>query len=448
MQTSSHRGQRRTRKLAPKLRGMKAPYVVVKPSLPEVLDAMRSLYAEQLRPFGRILRKRLGEIISNGSVDGPDVDATHLRWVCDSSVQIRVEEESGGDWTALFDGQSGFFVDAYSPQDPYPSQLWLQAGLFFQGLSSSECLPGGRYACAQELRTRRLHCFAGRSLGELCHIVQLAISQKRLLGYLNGTLVPYCRSQSIVKEHAASQHTACSRMPLEQSLPLASFEATRLCLQQLLTESSTVGQMPLSNVKRLFRSHFGLELSETALGSSKLCDLLTSSALADVCTVRLDWNGYTVVQVAPAATVPSAAPCKTEESCHRISESSRVQVKGLSDGAVTALDEPRRSAFCEDEPLELEDEAEVPEPRFVKLGLPRRRAICEDESLEFEELASCNDHATMYDESAVVQNTFLHHPVVPPSPLPGRPRSYSLPDCLATAGIGPLLGRVSIRGGC
>ena len=31
-----------------------------------------------------------------------------------------------------------------------------------------------------------------------CHIVQLAISQKKLLGYLNGSVVPYSRSQSMV----------------------------------------------------------------------------------------------------------------------------------------------------------------------------------------------------------------------------------------------------------
>ena len=37
-------------------------------------------------------------------------------------------------------------------------------------------------------------------INRLCHIVQLAISQKKILGYLNGSVVPYQRSQSMVKE--------------------------------------------------------------------------------------------------------------------------------------------------------------------------------------------------------------------------------------------------------
>jgi len=50
----------------------------------------------------------------------------------------------------------------------------------------------------------------------------------------------------------------------------------------------------LSTVKRLFRLR-GLELSETALGHSKLSELLSDSHLSDLCTVKLQEHGYFVV---------------------------------------------------------------------------------------------------------------------------------------------------------
>lgn len=402
MQAACRRGNRGTKKAAAKSASKQAAHVVLKPSLAEVLNAMRSLYVEQLRPFGRILRKRIGELACKGMVEVADVDAGHLRRVCESSEQIRVEQEGGGDWTALFAGQSGFFVDAYSPEDPYPSQLWVQAGLYFQSLSSTDYLPGGRYACAQELQKRQLPFFAGRSLGELCHIVQLAISQKRILGYLNGTLVPYCRSQTIMKEHAAQQHATCSRMPREQGLPLASMEATRQCLRQLLAEATMAGQMPLSNVKRLFRSRFGLELSETTLGFSKLCDLLANAAFADVCTVRLDWNGYTVVQVATPPVIMDQAIVSNQVAArpdHDLMYETLSTIERLPVRQTMTSEEPRRRVFCEGEPLGQESEEE-----FKK-----------DEGARW--AAEHNDDCAV--RNTLVHNTFIHQPLVPVSPLPG-----------------------------
>merc|ERR1740139_455282 len=43
--------------------------------------------------------------------------------------------------------------------------------------------------------------------------------------------------------------------------------------------------MILSHVKRMFRWKIGLEVSETFLGHTRLCDLLADERLKDVCTV-------------------------------------------------------------------------------------------------------------------------------------------------------------------
>merc|ERR1712032_1386942 len=54
--------------------------------------------------------------------------------------------------------------------------------------------------------------------------------------------------------------------------------------------------VPLSNMKRLFRLHVAVELSETALGHSKLSDLFQDHRFKDVCEVQLLKQGYVVVE--------------------------------------------------------------------------------------------------------------------------------------------------------
>jgi hypothetical protein len=353
------------------------------PDLPLVFTAIQSLYVEQLRPFGRIIRKRVGEF-ATGIRGTPDVDAKHLLRICKECPLIQVEQEEGGDWSALIVNQPSNFIDCYCPKDVYPPSLWLHLAAYLQALPEQETFPGGRYACAIELRTRRLPFLSFFTLGQLCHIVQLAISQKRIFGYLNGLLVPYSRSQTILKEHAAVKGEAHVATATAERLPLVSMDQAKACLMQLLSDvGCTPATMPLSNVKRLFRSRFRLELSETSLGYAKLCDLLSSDSFKDICYVRLDWNGYTVVQ--------------REMLVQR-----------------EAFDKPGRVKFCADEPLTLDDldDASGAMPQLVQ-----RQAT------PGVVLRACAGEAP-----ACVQNTFIHAKPAPPTPVrDARPRANTMP---------------------
>jgi len=161
---------------------------------------------------------------------------------------------------------------------------------------------------------RNLAFLEGRSLGQVCHIIQLAISQKKMLGYLNGSVVPYSHSQSMIKEQCAQLNAACKASlaaagvsdttgaPKDESeLSLATWETARKHLKEILEEnaskSGSLGTVPLSNVKRLFRSKFQTELSETKLGHSKISELLQDQRFGDICTLELQPHGYIVVQV-------------------------------------------------------------------------------------------------------------------------------------------------------
>lgn len=352
----------------------------IKPDAAEVLAAIESLYVDQLKPFGRILRKRIAErhvaeesgseqdVLEARAGDAyealPDVDIKHLREVCEDSELIHVAPEEGGDWSATITGRTQSFVDIYTPQDVYPAHMWADAAAYFQGAGGKDMqLPGGRYSCAQALVNRRLPFLADYSLGQVCHVVQLAISQKKILGYFNGSVVPYNDSQTMKKEQCAVMQQPCgssleSGSTTATTLPLATWETARSCLRDILDGAAAAApdqgpaMVPLSNVKRLFRSKYNTELSETMLGHSKLSELLQDDRFGDICTVQLQGHGYIVVQTTepllPARSTISLADSLLPALGGACFEPLQLDPEPL-------LQEPRRVAFCPDEPLDFQD---------------------------------------------------------------------------------------------
>jgi len=293
------------------------------PTEAEVLEAVESLYNDGLRPYSRILRKRLVEYAQDAQVDllgrgndgvEKDCDSSRLRGLCEESLQLRVEPEDWREWTALLVDRAPNFVDIYDPIDNYPQELWTAAEQYFKTLGESGdlALAGGRYASARALAQRRLPFLEGYCLGQICHITQLAISKRKLLGYFNGAIVPYEQSTSMLKCRCAQLQRPIAEPPVAVSpdgplqFEVADWGTARQKLRQILDTAALRGvhQVPLSNVKRLFRSVFQMELSETALGHAKLSELLQDPRFSDMCSVQLQDRGYAVVPVYPLRAEP------------------------------------------------------------------------------------------------------------------------------------------------
>jgi len=301
---------------APEIAAATSPALPPLPSEEEVIAAMASLYDDELKPYGRILRKRLAEHAGAGGCPAQEVDGARLRVMCEGCRRIRVEAEDGGEWSALLVDRPDRFIDVYDTVDVYPEDLWEAAAVYFEGLDPDDAgaaLPGGRYASAQALACRDLPFLQGRSLGQVCHITQLAISQRKMLGYFNGAIVPYSRSTSRLKLCCAQEQRAVSSKALAAetdggaaALPVAQWDVARSSLREILEGALRKGadQVPLSNVKRIFRSVYHMELSETALGHAKLSDLLQDTRFEDICSVQLQDRGYAVL---PAASLREAA---------------------------------------------------------------------------------------------------------------------------------------------
>lgn len=297
--------QEKVEKKQKQVRSLEAPDVkpkgkatVIVPQKEELVLAVASLYSDGLRPFGRILRKRLAERAEVLSEAAGEVDLVQLRKACEESCELVVNSEEGGEWSALLSGREDEFIDVYDKIDIYPEELWHAAELYFQNLPEEDAvLPGGRYACAQTLASRGLEFLCGHTLGQICHFVQIAISQRRVLGYLNGGVTSYSRSHSCTKDQAAESRSSCAQAAGVSDLEVATWVVARRCLKIIMGDAlkNQSNQVPLSNIKRIFRSQFEIELSETSLGHSKLSELLQDDRLQDICTVRLLDQGYFVI---------------------------------------------------------------------------------------------------------------------------------------------------------
>jgi hypothetical protein len=393
----------------------------------DILAAVSSLYDDELRPYGRLVRKRLAEHAAAKMSCVVEGDLSRLRRACESSMWIEVRPEEGGEWCALLVGRAENFVDIYNGPDVYPELLWMELAQYMETLDGdSAVLPGGRYSCALALWELGLPCLANRSLGAVVHIVQLAMSDRKLLGYLDGTIAPYHRSQSMLKDTAAEKYVHNTA----QQLPLATWSTARACLKEVLDSAVRKGknEVPLSNLKRLFRSRFHVELSETALGYTKISDLLQDPQLSDICYVQLLERGYVVwPRACPlSARVHSYGKVRQIQPFPKVDRKARIpQVQP------PAPSQTRQSGVCR--------------PQLTPLQLPKREAP--------EETPVVRSWPKGTYRGSVVRNTFIHaiDPALPEQNCRRRaqsvPKNYGSEKFGATTCVIDFMDRSSTRSG-
>jgi hypothetical protein len=285
----------------------------------ELLRAIESLYDDEICPHSRILKRRLVEIKANSGLRTIDISSSSLHAAVSASLRLRISDSGAGDWMALLCDRPSNFVDVHNPSDAeYPPHLMEAFGAYVASLADREDpeeyrLPSSRYACACALQRCDLPFFEGYSLGRICHIVQLAISQKNIFGYRDGALVPYAMSRCLLKKQHAEFNVPVSVAEGNSSiLPFADWSSTRACMAEIMEAArySVEGAERLANIKRIFRARYQLELSETMLGHTKLSELLNDPQLHDLCRIELRNGGYAVVPVDPTPVPTTERYCE------------------------------------------------------------------------------------------------------------------------------------------
>lgn len=327
------------------------------PKPAELLNAVESLYVDQIRPSARLLRKRLTEV--HAAQSPWDVHVQKLLEICSGISELEVVFDSQDEWWVRLVGRACDFVDIPSLEDTYSQELWCSFRDYFEEQKDLS-LPGGRYECARALSVRNLPFLAGYSLGQVCHIVQLAISTKKILGYNLGAIVSYECSQSMEKEQCAASNVACSgRGGRSALMPALSWEDARFYLLELLRSSPTTG-IQLPNVKRQMKAKFNVQLSETALGYSKVSDLLQDPHFQDICVVKEHGQGYIVTQ-APAQIINLFSLLSTRNTTPGEAQK--------QEPCVVVDSTPRHAPSFDIEPLPF-DEAEIQNEPMVLVPTP------------------------------------------------------------------------------
>jgi len=320
------------------------------PTVKDAIAAVESLYSDRIRPSGRLILKRVGEHAALTFGNVPHIDHKRLRKLCYGCPSLQIEQD-GGDYVVFIRGRQPDFVEVSSTVDPFRACFWSDFAVFLATLLGDDArLPGGRYACAQLLAEKQLPILKDRSLGEICHIIELAISRHKLLGYFDGCVVPYSCSEAGQKECCAQwmQPSCTSKRALPQ-FPIVGWEQARACLCEILEASG--GAVPLPNVKRLFHSRFQLELSETFLGHAKVADLLADPRLSDICSLTRHNNGSYLVER------------KLQESQSPVGLAELMHCTWWQN--IVTVEECRMQTPCQSDPRTFEQ----PEPQFPELHL-------------------------------------------------------------------------------
>jgi len=281
---------------------------------------VKSLCDDGLKPFGRMLSRRLCEReaarlceaqgLPPDGIDPenmPRLVAKRLRRLCENCRHLNTRTEDGREFVVLLSNKPcKDFLDVYSAEDLYPDEFWLAFTLYLDNMEG-KALPGARYACARQLAGSQLPFLQGYSLAQVWHIVDLAVNQRRLLRLCGGVLLP-CRNAETAEtveeqtsagwgegwepESPTPSPTKASSHPSQEQCRVASLEEVRAGLSQLLSLPcyEKPGAITLSNVKRAFREHFQLEFSPIALGFARVCDLLKDSSMSDVCDLFAQRN--------------------------------------------------------------------------------------------------------------------------------------------------------------
>lgn len=284
--------------------------IIPAPEPDELLAALESLYEDRLEPCEDLVLRRLHERTGSGwSGEGLRQIASrvlrielHERGpVAPGSNQFVKKGHAAQEQITLYYLQpepQGFkgFVNPSLLNDEYPAELWDEIQQHIKdGGAIWDAQKGPRFSSRYILaRAVRDHIpgLQAYKLGEVCHIIQLAVRVHNLLGYRNGLIVPFEQSIDNAKLNCAE-----SLQPTGPDLTSGSWvtswdefreqlkELLRLGTKHVLVDGEVSQGLPLSALKAIYKKQFDKTLSETAMGHTKLSTLLDDPRLEDVCCV-------------------------------------------------------------------------------------------------------------------------------------------------------------------
>jgi len=255
-------------------------------------NAVATLYADRVTPTVGVLRRRVAELYST------EISCIELEFRVEGIERLVTCGEPKNRSVCII-GEAEDFVDPLDASDPYPASVWKQLKATIDHVfmkDPSTTWSGGRYGCARTLH--KCNFLSDYSLGEVAHIVQLAISQK-ILGYVGGSVVPFAASL------LAKNNRRGLKVSTGKNVRTLTIEDIKRAVAKILARE---GPTDLSRMTGLieYGTHMSLDLS--VFGCTKISDLLRSDALAEVCCLRFVRDNQLSVCPAPVAICPPSPP--------------------------------------------------------------------------------------------------------------------------------------------
>lgn len=246
-----------------------------------LVSTLESLYQDRIKPMANYVKGRLKErscpepIVKSFvelCAEHPDLfEVIRPAESDEASIFLRTEPSWFKGW-----------VDIDSPHDPYAEEMWEELAEFLDG---EHTFAGGRYGMARELMQRNLPFLAEYSLGEVCHIVQLAIQHRRLIVYHRKMLKPI-------------QTVLCQLSPGNGSTPGPEGEDIKdmddLCLVLFRMLMHHPQGLRLCRLKQMIKHEFCRKLSEMSFQCTKLIELFNTEPLAGTFVLDTENDGKSI----------------------------------------------------------------------------------------------------------------------------------------------------------
>lgn len=255
---------------------------------PEVMrtmfvSALESLYEDRIKPMANYVKGRLKEKNCPDSLVKNFVDlyAEHADLFSivrpsqlDEEVTIFMIKEPS--W---FKG----WVDIDSSDDPYDEVMW---SAFEKFLDGEHTFAGGRYGMARELIQRNLPFLSAHSLGEVCHIVQLAIQHRRLIVYHRKMLKPI---QTVLQPSPAP---AANVPGVVEGEDIKDMDDLMCVLFRMLLHHPQ--GLRLCRLKQMIKHEFSRKLSEMSFQCTKLIELFNTEPLNSAFVLDTENDGKSI----------------------------------------------------------------------------------------------------------------------------------------------------------
>ncbi|CDR96272.1 hypothetical protein, conserved [Babesia bigemina] len=246
-------------------------------------EAVLFLYNEGIKPYLGDVANQMKRSIADNFWSASEVAFVSLH--CKDTIEMKIEQRVKGEmgWVVYLRQVPPHFlgfVDTHSTIDPYSNYHWRALNKFAvdmmtanrptiktddQGSETTLAFTGGRYAFAERLR-EKVHAFQSMRLGEVVHLVQLAI-YSGVFVYAQRILLPVTACEKTAEEMFPRvkkvRHPVCS-----------SLEEVRHIVS-LLVDNRKNG-LVLAQLKQQFMMQFNKELNPLSFGYRKLQNLLLS----------------------------------------------------------------------------------------------------------------------------------------------------------------------------